>query len=126
VPELGEEDLDPHLLMWDMSRTVPADLWPAGRTVVEFRFADVQPGHRSWWFVVTDGEVDVCDVDPGHEVSATVLTELRTMVRIWRGDRTWTDALRSLAVEVEAPAQVRRAVPAWFGRSTLADAALPR
>jgi DNA-binding HxlR family transcriptional regulator len=126
VPELGDEDLDPHLLMWDMSRTVPADRWPSGRTVVELQFDDVEPKHRCWWFVVTDGQVDVCDFDPGHEVTARVHTRLRTMVRIWRGDRSWTDALRSRAVEVEGPASVRRDVPAWFGRSALAEAAAAR
>ncbi len=123
IPQVGEEDLDPHLLMWDMSRTVPADQWPPGRTVVEFWFDDVEPKHRSWWFVVTDGQVDVCDADPGHDVTVRVVTALRTMVHIWRGDRSWSDALRSLAVEVEAPPAVRRHVPAWFGRSNLAEAA---
>lgn len=28
IGELGEEDLDPHLLMWDMRRTIPIDAWP--------------------------------------------------------------------------------------------------
>ena len=27
IGELGEEDLDPHLLMWDMRRTIPVDTW---------------------------------------------------------------------------------------------------
>jgi DNA-binding HxlR family transcriptional regulator len=123
VPELGEADLDPHLLMWDMSRTVPVERWPSGRTVVEFHFDDIDPTMRSWWFVVADGGVDVCDADPGHEISATVSTQLRTLVRIWRGDMSWTDALRGEAVSVTAPPRVVRAVPSWFGRATLADAA---
>ena len=41
VGELGEEDLDPHLLMWDVKRTIPVEDWPRGRTVVAIRFADV-------------------------------------------------------------------------------------
>ena len=28
------DDLDPHLLMWDMRRTVPIDAWPRSRTTV--------------------------------------------------------------------------------------------
>ena len=32
IGELGEEDLDPHLLMWDMRRTIPVDAWPRSRT----------------------------------------------------------------------------------------------
>ena len=40
-PELGDDDLDPHLLMFDMRRTIPVQAWPSGRTVVEIRFTDV-------------------------------------------------------------------------------------
>src|ERR1700712_1290160 len=32
IGELGEADLDPHLLMWDIKRTVPVDEWPRSRT----------------------------------------------------------------------------------------------
>ena len=126
VPELGERELDPHLLMWDMSRTVPLAVWPDGRTVVEFHFDDVEPRARTWWFVVSDGKADVCDADPGHEVTARVATSLRTLVRIWRGDRSWRDALRDEAVEVTASPRVLREVPRWFGRSALADLAAQR
>jgi hypothetical protein len=57
-------------------------------------------------------------------VAATVVTTLPTMVAIWRADRTWTDALRSGTIPVDAPSEVRRAVPAWFGHMTLG--AVPR
>ena len=36
IGELGEADLDPHLLLWDMRRTVRVDHWPRARTVVAF------------------------------------------------------------------------------------------
>ncbi|NED63797.1 transcriptional regulator, partial [Streptomyces sp. SID10244] len=32
IGELGDADLDPHLLMWDIHRTVPIDRWPRRRT----------------------------------------------------------------------------------------------
>ena len=34
IGELGDEDLDPKLLLWDMHRNVDHDAVPAGRTVV--------------------------------------------------------------------------------------------
>ncbi|HEX2704770.1 MAG TPA: hypothetical protein VHM65_03355, partial [Candidatus Lustribacter sp.] len=37
IHEIGDEDLDPHLLMWDMRRTVPVHTWPRSRTVVSVR-----------------------------------------------------------------------------------------
>ena len=120
VGDLGEEDLDPHLLLWDVRRTIPVEDWPRGRTVVAMRFGDVAPTVSRWWICVLGDEVDICDVDPGVEVVATVHTSLRTMTEIWRGDRGWGDAIRTGRVEVEAPTVVARAVPGWIGQSRLA------
>jgi hypothetical protein len=46
-----------------------------------------------WRLVVSDGEADVCDFDPGFEVAGTIETSLRTLTRIWRGDvNAWRGA----------------------------------
>ena len=70
IGELGEEDLDPHLLMWDIRRTIPVAEWPRTRTT----WRSISTGWPSkasrWWLVVADGEADVCDFDPGYEVTA--------------------------------------------------------
>ena len=84
---LGDEDLDPHLLMWDIHRNINLGGMPAGRTVMAFSFPDVDPPARHWWLIApgdTGGVVDVCDADPGFEVAVHVTSSLRTMVRIWR------------------------------------------
>jgi DNA-binding HxlR family transcriptional regulator len=124
IGTLGEEDLDPHLLFWDMKRTIPVDAWPRERTVVQFAFDDVEPKVARWWIVVNAGEVDVCDVDPGYDVAAHVATGLRTLTAIWRGDVSWADAMRAEAVSVLAGGDVRRALPTWVGQGTFA--AVPR
>jgi hypothetical protein len=61
IGQLGDEHLDPKLLMWDMHRNIDHDAVPGGRTVVQFRFPDVPAGIRDWWLVITSGEADVCD-----------------------------------------------------------------
>ncbi len=124
VGELGEQDLDPHLLMWDVRRTVPVETWPRRRTVLAFRFDDVAVKVGRWWLCVSGEEVDVCDYDPGFDVDATITTSLRTMTEIWRGDRLWSQALKTGLVSVDGPRSVIRDVPAWLGQSTLA--AVPR
>lgn len=124
IGELGDEDLDPKLLLWDMHRHVDHAAVPGGRTVVHFRFHDVPADLRVWWLVITRDEADVCDVDPGHAVAVTVTASLRGMVRVWRGDLTWPEALRTGAVAVTGPETLRRALPRWF---TLSDfATVPR
>ncbi len=124
IGELGDEDLDPKLLLWDMHRNIDHTAVPEGRTVVQFRFSDVPANARDWWLVITADDADVCDVDPGHEVAVTVAASLRGMVEIWRGDLSWSDSLRSGAVEVVGPEALRRALPSWLTLS--AFAAVPR
>jgi hypothetical protein len=124
IPELGEEDLDPHVLLWDMHRNVNLPAVPDGRTVVRFRFSDVRATAREWWMLITPDGVDLCDFDPGHPERACVETDLRSLAMLWRGDLGWPQALRSGRVEVHGPAWARRAVPRWFGQSPLA--AVPR
>jgi DNA-binding HxlR family transcriptional regulator len=124
IGEIGDEDLDPKLLLWDMHRHIDQEAVPDGRTVVRFRFPELPSDLRDWWLVITRGEADVCDADPGYEVTVTVTGGLRDMVEIWRGDVSWSQALRARAVEVQGPEAMRRAVPGWFTLSGFA--AVPR
>ena len=125
IGELGDEDLDPKLLLWDMHRHVDRDAIPDGRTVLQFRFPDVPTEARDWWLVITSEEADVCDVDPGFQVAVTVTASLRGLTEVWRGDRPWSDALRSGDVAVQGPESLRRAVPRWFTLSTFASVPRP-
>lgn len=118
VGELGDEDLDPKLLLWDMHRNMDLAAVPDGRTVIAFRFPDVPVALRDWWLVVTAGEADVCDADPGYDVTVSITTSLRSMVQVWRGDRAWADAVRAGDLEVQGPQPLRRAVPSWFALSS--------
>lgn len=124
IGEIGDEDLDPKLLLWDMHRNIDRTLVPDGRTVVQFRFPDVAMHARDWWLVITAGEVDVCDADPGYPVAVTLTASLRRMTEIWRGDLTWAEAVRSGELEMQGPHALRRAVCGWFTLSPFA--AVPR
>lgn len=120
ISEFGDEDLDPHLLMWDVQRTVPTHLWPDVRTTLALEFTDLAPRQARWWLVVSAGRAESCDFDPGFEVAATVRSTLRTLVEVWRGDLGWEQAQRLARLEVVGPTDVRRQVPTWIGRSVLA------
>jgi DNA-binding HxlR family transcriptional regulator len=123
IGEIGDEDLDPKLLLWDMHRNINHGAVPRPRAVVRFRFTDVAVRNSQWWLVITADEADVCDVDPGHQVTVTVVADLRDVVRIWRGELTWAAAVRSGVVDLQGPAQVRRALPNWFSLSAFAGLA---
>ncbi|QDP98015.1 helix-turn-helix transcriptional regulator [Microlunatus elymi] len=114
IGEIGDRDLDPKLLMWDLHRHVDPAAAPQIRTVLEFDFADVDPARRRWWLVFSGGDVDVCDQDPGFDLSVTIRTTLRMMIMIWRGDQTWERAARNGTVTIDGAAPIRRLLPKLF------------
>jgi len=126
IGDLGDADLDPHLLMWDIKRTMPLREWPRQRTVLRVAFADVEGKARNWWLVVAGGNIDVCDFDPGFEPTASLRTDLRTLTHVWRGDVTWERAIGSGALVLDGPPDVRRAVPRWVGAGSFAAVPRPR
>ncbi len=125
IPELGDEDLDPHLLMWDVHRNMDLTQVPAGTTVLRFTFRDVDGSGRDWWLVIKADGVDLCDFDPGGVVAGIVETDLRTLTRLWRGDEHWSDALHSGRVRLKARVPVRNALPRWLKLSHFASVPRP-
>jgi DNA-binding HxlR family transcriptional regulator len=124
IGELGDADLDPKLLLWDMHRNVDHSAVPPGQTVVHFHFPTAAPRARDWWLLIRLDDVDVCDEDPEQPVAVTITADLRTMVQIWRGDVAWSTALGTGRVRIEGPEELRRAAPSWFALSPFA--AVPR
>ncbi|UQU65854.1 helix-turn-helix transcriptional regulator [Couchioplanes caeruleus] len=125
IGELGDADLDPRLLLWDMHRHVDHTALPTGRTVVHFRFPDTPPRLRDWWLVLTDADADVCDADPGHPVTVSVTARLRCLTEVWRGDVSWRQALRSGDLRIDGPETLRRALPGWFRPTAFAEVPRP-
>jgi DNA-binding HxlR family transcriptional regulator len=120
IGELGDRDLDPKLLLWDMRRNVDRAVARSPRTVLQFRFPDVPGVLGRWWIVITPEDADLCDQDPGHEVDVVVTANLRDLTDVWRGTRTWNDAIGGGQVVCEGSEALRRAVPALFPSSGFA------
>jgi len=109
IGELGGEDLDPQLLLRDMHRNIGHAATPGERTVVQFRLPDLPAKIRDWSLVITPGQADICDTDPGCPVAMTQTMTLRRITPSWRGDLSWPEALRTGAMEVRGPEELRRA-----------------
>lgn len=127
--QLGEQDLDPHLLMWDVHRNLDVDAMPPGRTVLAFAFPDVEPRSRHWWIVVDPGDgregVDLCDFDPGFGATVEITGTLGDLTDLWRGDLPWGTALRDGRIRLDGQVQACRAVPSWLKLSTFAGVPRP-
>lgn len=124
LSSLSPEDLDPAYLLWEMSRSVDGDALPPGRTVLAITFSDARPGLRDWWLLLSPGDVDVCDEDPGFDTDVSIDTSLRVFVRVWRGDVGWDEALAGGGMVVHGPETLRRRVAGWFHLSYFS--AVPR
>ena len=109
------DELDPALLMWDMRRMLqPVGLADA-RTIVQFRFSAAPVGKSTYWLVV-DGAIDLCLVDPSFPVDLVVRADLRSLTAVWMGDRTIREALADGGVVLDGPRALVRRFPAWLGQ----------
>lgn len=125
MPQLGDEHLDPHLLLWDIHRNLRVETMPSYRTVLAFHLHDVRPRARDWWIVATDDDVDLCEDDPGYEVTARLETSLETLTQLWLGEVGWDDAVRAGTIQTHAAEHVRRLVPTWLQLSSFAGVPRP-
>ena len=110
-------ELDPAVLMWALRRHVRTDSFPAGRTVLHFRFEGEPSRRRYWWLVVQRGDeedVDVCRTDPGHPVTLTVTSTLRALVDLLMGDAELAALLRSRLVVLDGQRALTRRFEALF------------
>jgi DNA-binding HxlR family transcriptional regulator len=121
--DLGPEDLDASLLMWDLRRRVEREQLPDRRVVVRFEFRNVPRGHaakRVWWLVAEREDVDVCMKDPGFPVDLVMDADLGAFTRVWMGRLSFSDATRGGLVRLDGPRGLVRSFPSWLGLSLFA------
>lgn len=124
--KVEEGDLDAPLLMWDIRRCVRPNDLPDRRVTVAVTFTDVRSAHCRWWLVLFQGAVDLCLTDPGFDVDVHITTDLRTMTRVWLGDISVGDAVRSNTMTLTGRTVLLRSLPKWIGLSTFARVERPQ
>jgi DNA-binding HxlR family transcriptional regulator len=122
------ENLDASLLLWNMRRRLAVDRLPDRRVVVRFDFRGVPAGRGpvTAWLVVTRKDIDVCLKDPGYGVDLVVAADLGTFTRVWLGDVSFDQAVRSRRISLEGPRELVRAFPSWLLLSHYAGVVRPR
>lgn len=114
------KNLDPSLLMWDMRRSLVASSFPDRRCTVRFDYPDVTVGRKTFWLVVENGEVDLCSVDPGHEVDLYIRANLRSMTAVWMGISTLKSEIDSGNISITGDKAIMRSIHDWLGYSVFA------
>ena len=119
--KLSLEQLDAQLLMWDMRRGLRFEPAPASRLVIQFQYPDAPKRDRSWWLIVEPGEpIDLCSVDPGHNVDLYVTSPLRTMTAIWMGLETVRTARSDDRLILTGDRSLIETMERWLGLSPFA------
>ena len=110
--------------MWNMRRNLRPDPMPARRVVVEFRYPELPADERRFWLIVTPGSpVDLCSIDPGHEIDLLVTAELRAMTSAWMGMSTFEGELVESRIELDGDPTLTATFQIWIGQSGLATSA---
>ena len=112
-------DIDVELLMLYLERSVDPAKLVGNQSVIRFHFKDL-PAQRDWWLVVKDRKVDLCLVDPGHDVDVYFFCTVRTMHDIWMGDLSYGEAVTSGALIVEGEPALTRNIRSWLNPSVFA------
>jgi DNA-binding HxlR family transcriptional regulator len=122
------ENLDAMLLLWNIRRRLAVDRLPDRRIVVRFEFRGVPAGRgpATSWLVASRQEVDVCLKDPGYGIDLVVAADLAAFTRVWLGDVSFDETLRSRQIRVEGPRELVRAFPGWLLLSHFAGVTRPR
>jgi len=112
--EVTTEHSDPGFALWAWCQVqMDGTALPPGRVVVAFTFPDERPQNRRYWFLIEDGNAEMCYSDPGGEPDLIVEAASPAFVDWHRGARSWRDVLRTGEVTVTGPAWLRRSFPAW-------------
>ena len=54
--------------------------------MIQFQYPDAPERDKNWWLILQPEEpVDLCSIDPGHDVDLYVTAPLRDMTAIWMG-----------------------------------------
>lgn len=120
--ELSLQHLDAQLLMWDMRRNLNLAPLPARRSTIFFQYPEQPQSVRKWWLVIEpkESDVDLCLVDPGHEVDLYVASDLETMTSIWMGYSTVRQALTAKRLHLTGDRALAASMQTWLGLSPLA------
>jgi hypothetical protein len=116
------EHLDARVLMWNLRRKVNSVALPQGRrSVVQFIFPELPHDEQSYWLVARPGTpVDLCLVDPAHDVDLFITADLKAMTSAWLGLSSLDLEIARGRIELIGDRHIASAIGNWMVRSSYA------
>lgn len=123
--EVKLERLDANVLMWNMRRKVNTAVMPRNRrSVIQFIYPERPVTARNYWLISRPGHpVDMCMIDPGHDVDLYVTADLRAMTAAWMGLTTLQAEINNGKIELIGNDELINTIGDWMVRSRFAKLA---
>lgn len=120
--EVTLENLDARLLMWNMRRKIdPTGLPRARRSVIEFIYPELPRDERSFWLIARPGmPVDLCSIDPGHDVDLFIQADLKAMTSAWMGLSSLDAEIARGTISLTGDMSIAASLENWLVRSSYA------
>jgi DNA-binding HxlR family transcriptional regulator len=122
--EVSLEKLDARLLMWNMRRKVDGSALPRGKTtVIQFTYPELPKDEQDYWLVVKPGlPVDICMIDPGHDVDLFIRADLKAMTSSWMGWSSLSAEIKANKIVLIGDRRMVATLDKWMVRSGYATA----
>jgi len=118
--EVRPAELDIRTLVWDIHRRVRREALPEKPLVVRIELTDMRGAAGLHYLLLRRSEVSLCATNPGVPEELCLRADRRTLIRWWRGDLTFRQALGA-GLALEGRREWVRAFPGWFERYLFAD-----
>lgn len=117
------DDWDAGVLMWDIRRRINVQTIRTQKTVIQFDFDDAPKEMKRWWIVVENGEVDLCQRDPGFDVDLYVTSDVRTLSRVWIGQRRLSKEIVADRIYLSGDKRLIGSIAKWFSLAKINEVA---
>ncbi|MEW6996777.1 winged helix-turn-helix transcriptional regulator [Colwelliaceae bacterium BS250] len=110
---LTDNDFDADFLMLYLKRSINCANLTAPETIIKFHFTDLKR-QPHWWLIANRGNVDVCTLDPGHDVDVYFTCTVKCLADIWMGQSSYKAALKSGELTLVGRSYLTKNVSVWL------------
>lgn len=123
----GVCDADAKGFVWNLRRSIDVSALPARRVAIQISFPEQDVGEKNFWIVCRPGSpVDICYLDPGHDVDLFITAELAAMISVYFGHSTLTHEIKASRISVVGQASIVRSIDRWLVVSSYGESALAK
>ncbi|MCP5074533.1 MAG: helix-turn-helix transcriptional regulator [Rhodobacteraceae bacterium] len=117
----SDKNLDPDAMFWELRQSILMHNHRVeNRRVVEFQLQGVPTNRRFYWLVFEMDAVDICTKNPGHEIDLWVTSSMRTLVEIWLGHVSLSEAISEENLQLDGSNKEVATFSTWFSGSPMA------